>query len=134
TLPSGRVQVRYRLPNGEQVTHGTYDDADTAQRHGREIEVDLAKGTKWDDRKARTPFSVFMTETYMPFRETKVAAGTYRNNRTDATRLIEHFGRIPLGQIDVQAVDAWWASQPATVSRRNRYMFLTRAMRYAVRW
>ncbi|MCI9856788.1 tyrosine-type recombinase/integrase [Microbacterium proteolyticum] len=133
-LPSGRVQVRYRLPNGEQVTHGTYDDRSTAERHGREIQVDLAKGVKWDDRKARTPFSVFMRDIYMPFRETKVAASTYLNNRTHLSKLIDYFGQIPLGRIDVEAVDTWWASLPESVARRNTYMFLTRAMRYAVRW
>lgn len=134
TLPSGRIQVRYRLPNGEQVTHGTYDSEQQAVRHGREIEVDLAKGTKWDDRKARTPFSMYISEKYMPFRETKVKPGTYRNNRTDAAKLIEYFGRTPLGQVDVEAVDHWRSSQLANVARRNRYMFLTRAMKYAVRW
>ncbi len=134
TSASGRVQVRYRLPNGEQVTHGTYDTDDEAKIHGREIEVDLARRTKWDDRKSRTPFSVYMTEKYMPFRQTKVAPGTYRNNRTDAAKLIEYFGRTPLGQIDVEAVDRWWSSQPESVARRNRYFFLKRAMNYAVRW
>ena len=47
-LPSVRVQVRYRLSNGEQVAHGTCDDRKMAERHGRETQVDLAKGVKWD--------------------------------------------------------------------------------------
>jgi integrase len=134
TLRSGRIQVRYRLPNGEQVTHGTFDTEEIAESQGREIEVDLTRGVKWDERKSRTPFSTFMTDIYMPFRETKVKPGTFRNNRTDAAKLIDYFGRTPLGRIDIKAIDQWWASQPESVARRNRYMFITRAMRYAVRW
>lgn len=50
-LKSKKVQARYYLPTGEQVTAGTFDTVEQAQDRLDEIEVDLRRGAHWDGRK-----------------------------------------------------------------------------------
>lgn len=133
-LPSGSFQVRYRLRTGEQVSDGTYKTRDEAELRKKELEVDLERGLHWDDRKSKFKFEVFM-ERYMAFRETQVEASTFRNDRSILkVHVLPTFGHRQMRQIDEEFVDLWWASMPETVYRRNAYMFLTKAMDFAVKW
>lgn len=133
-LNSGRVQARYYLPDGKQVTAGTYASVKAAQERLDEIEVDLRRKEHWDDRKSRTRFSVFMDE-YMAHRRLLVSATEFENNRSYLkVHLMPAFGGLRMCDIDERKVDMWFAAMPATETRRNVHTFLRRAMKFAVKW
>jgi integrase len=130
---AGRFQARYRL-NGAQVTAGTFDSADAAREALDGIQVDMRRGDHWDDRKSKTKFAVYMAD-YMALRQSKVAPGTFHNDRSYLRRhLMPAFGAMALRDIDVQSIDSWWNGMPATQTRRNAYFLLKKALDYAVRW
>jgi hypothetical protein len=66
----------------------TYDSEHETTRHGREIEVDLAEGTKWDGRKARTSLSAFMNDKYLLLARRSIALDPRRRS----ARRSEHLG------------------------------------------
>lgn len=133
-LASGRFQARYRLPNGEQVTAGTFDSEEAAREALEAVAVDIRRGDHWDDRKSKTRFSEFMTM-YLEYREPKVRPGTFRNDQSYLKcHLLPVFGGLQMRDIDVQSVDAWWTAMPATQTRKNTYFLLKKALDYAVRW
>jgi integrase len=133
-LASGRVQARYRLPNGEQISAGTFDTAQLAQNRLDEIEVDLRRGSHWDGRKGKTKFRDFMSD-YMDHRSQTISAGELANNRSYLkVHLLPTFGNLRMEQIDEECVDKWFAAQRPSETRRNVFAFLRRAMKYAVKW
>lgn len=133
-LTSGRAQARYYLPSGEQVTAGTYDNAEAAQQRLDEIEVDLRRGDHWDDRKSRTKFSVFIDE-YMAHRQRQVRATEFGNNRSYVkVHLLPVFGGVRMCDITEKLVDSWFVSMAPTETRRNVYAFFRRAMKFAMKW
>lgn len=133
-LKSEKVQARYYLPTGEQVTAGTFDTVEQAQDRLDEIEVDLRRGAHWDGRKGKTKFRDFMVE-YMGLREKLVTPGEFVNNRSYLkVHLLPAFGHLPMEHLDEETIDRWFAAQPPTETRRNVYAFLRRSMRFAVKW
>lgn len=133
-LASGKVQARYYLPTGEQVTAGTFDREDQAQDRLDEIEVDLRRGAHWDGRKGKTKFRDFM-QRYMERRQKFASPGELANNRSYLNvHLLPAFGHVPMEQLDEETIDRWFAAQTPSETRRNVYAFLRHAMRFAVKW
>lgn len=129
----GRWRVRWRH-NGELLTQGGFRSEKMAAAFLRKTLDEIEAGTYFDARLGRTSFADYMDK-YMAFRESQVEPSTFRNDRSLLKRwLLPTFGKKPVGQITVHDVDAWWAKTPATVTRRNAYFFLTKALDYAVRW
>ena len=129
----GRWRARWRV-NGERQTKGGFRTEKLALSFLRKTLSEIDAGVWFDDRLGKVPFSVY-AEKYMEFRESSVEPSTFRNDRSYLKRwLLPTFGKMPIGSITVQTVDTWWAKMPPTVSRRNAYFFLTKAMTYAVRW
>lgn len=125
-LKSGKIQARYCLPTGEQVTAGTFDTDEQAQDRLDEIEVDLRRGAHWDGRKGKTKFRYFMVK-YMAHRELTASQGELSNNRCCLkVHLLPAFGSLQMEQIDEEAADKWFVAQPPTETRRNAYAFLRR--------
>ena len=133
-LTSGKVQARYYLPTGEQVTAGTFDSEGEAQDRLDEIEVDLRRGSHWDNRKGKTKFRDFVVE-YMQHRQVVASPGELANNRSYVkVHLLPALGHLRMEEIDEEAIDRWFAAQAPSETRRNVYAFLRRAMKFAVKW
>ena len=133
-LASGKVQARYYLPTGEQVTAGTFDTEHQAQNRLDEIEVDLRRGSHWDGRKGKTKFRDFMVK-YMEDRKMEVTPGELANNRSYLkVHLLPAFGHLRMEELDSETIGHWFAAQPPTQTRRNVYAFLRYSMTYAVDW
>ena len=133
-LKSGKVQARYYLRTGEQVTAGTFDTEHQAQNRLDEIEVDLRRFVHFDGRKGKTKFRDFMVE-YMEHRQKLVSPGEFVNNRSYLkVHLLPAFGHLRMEELDEETIDRWFAAQLPTETRRNVYTFLRRSMTFAVKW
>lgn len=133
-LKSGRVQARYTLRTGEQITAGTFKTVWDAQVRLDEIEVDMRRRVHRDDRKGKTRFRDFMTE-YMNHRQHLVTQGELANNRSYLkVHLLPAFGNLRMGDLDKETVDKWFAAMRLSETRRNVYGFLRGAMTAAEEW
>lgn len=136
TLPSGRVQARYTLATGEQVTLGTFTDLDAARAALLQAQAAQGRGDALDSRKGRITFAEYM-QVYMQYRASK---GDLRPRTltqyewVNRSYLVPAFGRMPLDSITPEHVDRWYESQPRTSTRRNAYALLSKSLRYAVKW
>lgn len=130
-LKSGRVQARYTLRTGEQVSAGTFETEWDAWVRLNEIEVDLRRKVHRDDRMGKIRFKDYMAE-YMDERQHAVTKGELANNRSYLkVHLLPAFGNVRLEDLDKKTVTKWFAAMGHSETRRNVYTFFRAAMKAA---
>jgi integrase len=135
-LPSGRYQVRYRTPDGRDVTAPTtFATKADAGRYLAKVEADLLRGEWADPRLGRTTFGEW-TDRWLDS-TMNLRANTKAGYRTILRQhLRPAFQSSPLASIDVLAIRTWLARLEAEgvgqATRAKAYRLLARILGAAV--
>jgi integrase len=135
-LPSGRYQVRYRTPDGRDVTAPlTFATKVDAGRYLTKVEADLLRGEWADPRLGRTTFGEWIDRWLAS--TVNLRANTKAGYRTILRQYLRPaFQAYPLAHIDVLAIRTWLARLEAQgvgqATRAKAYRLLARILGAAV--
>lgn len=135
--PSGRWQARYKDPDGQRKSAGTYETSRDASEAAIRAAEDVRRGTWRDPARGEERFSDF-AERALAARAPDLKPRTVEGYRSLLeNHLLPTFAERQLKSITRSAVDVWYADlrgRLGAVAVRNAYFCLRGFMRQAVEW
>jgi site-specific recombinase XerD len=73
-----------------------------------------------DQAEAETNFQVFVEKTFLPWVETNLSKGTYKNYKCRTPRLVKAFGSLDLSQVSTFGVERFKRDELERITKRKR--------------
>lgn len=103
-----RLKVWIRGKPVSRMFHGTKAQAELAEASFR-LEVEAAADAPATE--AAPTFSTFCVKTYLPLARMRLSPSWFRNVRYILATLIQHFGEMPLDEIDIGEIEGYAAER-----------------------